>query len=596
MTAIGSPTLSAFTPPSDLAGLNDWLDAQIALVQAGIESTLQELLRTHAARFLDANRPMVVVADASGEEIAADWAKYSEVEIGPALGGIYRAGALTSWVGATHDGLRFTPTAGELAGWNEVIHQQAVDYMAAATNRVVGLADPMWVRVQTSISASLADGKSTEAIKGDVEALTAFTEFRADTIARTEVVGAYSNGDRAGAVALGDHGPVEHSWMATGGARTRESHAEADGQTVGFDEPFIVGGERLMFPHDPSGSPENVVNCRCVAADLYPGDSRPDGSTVPEPEPAPELPEQDQPAVPEVTVAERQKLSAGHPDVIAVAQRFGVSPDEVMLARGRVGDVKAVMREQAARTQLDAVAEMDRLGAVKVKSPPRLGARSDTGRVLRHGGEYDFLEQLSRDETRRLANWYGGTEAPDQIAATMSHALNHDVSTDEAMARWLELNRTADAAGAVRRGKLPSLSGYSNAISLDSLVPGLADEGFDVALLLDDPLVAAGHLASVERAQLQQEALNYLGDAVNAVHGPKPYQMSFQAWETEVRTLEESMSLGATAVAEARYGELVPYYLDDAGLDYEQVYSRIIATAHRADELVPDYARIPWST
>jgi hypothetical protein len=33
------------------------------------------------------------------------------------------------------------------------------------------------------------------------------------------------------------------------------------------DEPFLVGGEELQYPRDPSGSPENTINCSCL---LYP--------------------------------------------------------------------------------------------------------------------------------------------------------------------------------------------------------------------------------------------------------------------------------------------------------------------------------------
>ena len=44
----------------------------------------------------------------------------------------------------------------------------------------------------------------------------------------------------------------------------RETHAAAEKQTVGIDEPFIVGGAELMFPGDPAGPPEEVINCHCV--------------------------------------------------------------------------------------------------------------------------------------------------------------------------------------------------------------------------------------------------------------------------------------------------------------------------------------------
>lgn len=47
----------------------------------------------------------------------------------------------------------------------------------------------------------------------------------------------------------------------------RISHLLANGQVVKPDEPFIVGGEALMYPRDPSGSPANTINCHCL---VYP--------------------------------------------------------------------------------------------------------------------------------------------------------------------------------------------------------------------------------------------------------------------------------------------------------------------------------------
>lgn len=94
---------------------------------------------------------------------------------------------------------------------------------------------------------------------------------------------------------------------------------------------------------------------------------------------------------------------------------------------------------------------------------------------------------------------------------------------------------------------------------------------------------------------MQREALDFLGDAVSAVEGPSPYRMGFQTWEEEVRDLEHRFrdNLG-TATDRRRYAELVPQYLDDPGLDFEDLYSRIVSTARKAGEEVPDYARIPW--
>lgn len=57
---------------------------------------------------------------------------------------------------------------------------------------------------------------------------------------------------------------TQREWIASGGSRTRESHNAADGQVVGMDEAFDVGGSRLMYPGDPSGPADEVINCRCA--------------------------------------------------------------------------------------------------------------------------------------------------------------------------------------------------------------------------------------------------------------------------------------------------------------------------------------------
>lgn len=57
---------------------------------------------------------------------------------------------------------------------------------------------------------------------------------------------------------------MEREWVATKDERVRISHLAADGQRAAQDGKFVVGGEALAYPGDPSGSPGNSVNCRCV--------------------------------------------------------------------------------------------------------------------------------------------------------------------------------------------------------------------------------------------------------------------------------------------------------------------------------------------
>lgn len=64
---------------------------------------------------------------------------------------------------------------------------------------------------------------------------------------------------------------VQKRWMAFLDKHTRETHADADGQVVEQDEPFVLSdGDELMYPGDPAGKPENVYNCRCTLGYEHP--------------------------------------------------------------------------------------------------------------------------------------------------------------------------------------------------------------------------------------------------------------------------------------------------------------------------------------
>ena len=47
--------------------------------------------------------------------------------------------------------------------------------------------------------------------------------------------------------------------------RTRHNHMQANGQVKKVNQPYIVGGERMMYPADSSlgASPSNYIGCRC---------------------------------------------------------------------------------------------------------------------------------------------------------------------------------------------------------------------------------------------------------------------------------------------------------------------------------------------
>ena len=90
------------------------------------------------------------------------------------------------------------------------------------------------------------------------------TPSRSMLIVRTEVINASNAASEAGAKASG--AAVKKQWLAPRDVRVRKDHEKADGQTVSFDDPFIVGGYQLMWSGDPSlGAPaKEVANCRCA--------------------------------------------------------------------------------------------------------------------------------------------------------------------------------------------------------------------------------------------------------------------------------------------------------------------------------------------
>jgi len=88
------------------------------------------------------------------------------------------------------------------------------------------------------------------------------TANRALTIARTETVGAANRGVLAAADSISI--PVKKIWIATPDDRTRDTHAQVDGDVVDKYESFKVGDVFMESPGDLSAPPEEVINCRCT--------------------------------------------------------------------------------------------------------------------------------------------------------------------------------------------------------------------------------------------------------------------------------------------------------------------------------------------
>jgi hypothetical protein len=89
---------------------------------------------------------------------------------------------------------------------------------------------------------------------------------RAETIALNEILRVHSIAGQARLEDLQESVPgVKKQWVHIMAARVpRFSHMHASGQVREVGDPFEVGGEELMYPRDPNGSPENTINCHCL--------------------------------------------------------------------------------------------------------------------------------------------------------------------------------------------------------------------------------------------------------------------------------------------------------------------------------------------
>jgi hypothetical protein len=124
-----------------------------------------------------------------------------------------------------------------------------------------------------AIAAVLVDGfskgLSIPGIAASLKEQHPFLNFaRATLIARTEVIGASNWGSLQGARRMGSPS-IRKYWIPTLDGVTRDDHMQAgsdynEDHAIPMDEPFIVGGEALEYPGDPSGSPANICNCRCT--------------------------------------------------------------------------------------------------------------------------------------------------------------------------------------------------------------------------------------------------------------------------------------------------------------------------------------------
>ncbi|HUY32872.1 MAG TPA: phage portal protein [Pirellulales bacterium] len=133
-------------------------------------------------------------------------------------------------------------------------------------------------KLQLALQDGLDAGKTLRELVADVKDGVfegTIAKERATTIARTETTMALNSGaDVAGNALAADGIITGKEWSSAHDTVTRPDHVEADGQRVGADEDFTVGGEKAAFPGDSRLSTKERANCRCVRVSTTAFDSR----------------------------------------------------------------------------------------------------------------------------------------------------------------------------------------------------------------------------------------------------------------------------------------------------------------------------------
>jgi HK97 family phage portal protein len=151
----------------------------------------------------------------------------------------------------------------------------AAAMQARAQAFAVQVNETTWDALKASLMQGIADGESIEQLMPRVsQVMGDRIRSSAETIARTETIGALTEGSLMGAKEAEATGlDVKKQWLASFDGRERETHAAAHRRyqrgPIGLTESFTVGGVEFQSPGNPTGgrgkaSAAETINCRCA--------------------------------------------------------------------------------------------------------------------------------------------------------------------------------------------------------------------------------------------------------------------------------------------------------------------------------------------
>jgi hypothetical protein len=140
------------------------------------------------------------------------------------------------------------------------------------TDRISGAGREAIGRINTVISQTLIGTTAQADAISQVSDILGAPRRRAQTIIYTEVGRAHAMATHAAMIEAAPQVPgLRKRWLKSGKIHPRVDHVRAHNQIVLAAEPFMVAGERLMYPRDPNGSAANTINCGCMSIPVVNG-------------------------------------------------------------------------------------------------------------------------------------------------------------------------------------------------------------------------------------------------------------------------------------------------------------------------------------
>ena len=223
-------------------------------------------MRRQALEALDAKRSNVRAPISQPDNVA------NAID-GQELVSAIRARAIAAFVSGYEDAFadvgvaQLINDAGVFSLSREEINRIAELYFDRGLGRVVEIGNRVKEMVRDTLIEGQTDGEALNDLADRVRDVFNASAARATTIARTETQIALNGGAQS---RYERELPPEAQlqWLSSRDSKVRDSHAEVDGEMITLGDIYTNG---LGFPCDPSGPPEEIVNCRCYQIPVIQG-------------------------------------------------------------------------------------------------------------------------------------------------------------------------------------------------------------------------------------------------------------------------------------------------------------------------------------